>query len=196
MDMREPLDEAELRELFSMNWKSSFEELFEGENMQLWNEFCMSSEEEQRSMLKKLNPEVKSHSKLSPSDDPKMLFNRLDRRVKTLLKKGVARDFVIEFEMALCKLLHPSKYMDMKDDNKEATLEVHTSSTGASVVLQDSMKRMLAHAICLFHSVQSFTRDSKETKGEKRLIMSWNREEFASSVHPRQLLHEYLEEIG
>jgi len=91
MDMREPLDEAELRELFSMNWKSSFEELFEGENMQLWNEFCMSSEEEQRSMLKKLNPEVKSHSKLSPSDDPKMLFNRLDRRVKTLLKVDVAR---------------------------------------------------------------------------------------------------------
>ena len=25
MDMREPLDEAELRELFSMNWKSKFE---------------------------------------------------------------------------------------------------------------------------------------------------------------------------
>eukprot|EP00960_Hanusia_phi_P037812 753135-Hanusia_phi.AAC.1 len=68
MDMREPLDEAELRELFSMNWKSSFEACMGCDSPETSSR---SSEEEQRSMLKKLNPEVKSHSKLSPSDDPK-----------------------------------------------------------------------------------------------------------------------------
>ena len=61
-------------------------ELFEGEGkMQQWQDFCAAPEEEQRAMLMRAS-KPGSHQRQQRPLLPQERFNRIDRRVKALLK--------------------------------------------------------------------------------------------------------------
>jgi len=67
-------------------------------------------------------------------------------------------------------------------------LEVSKTKGGASLVLNDSMHRLLAHAVCLYHEVQSFTREcdgNLASSGSKKLIMLWPHTVAAQSTDPQ-----------
>ncbi len=68
--LREELDEEDLKEIYAVDYHSALSELFYGENMKTWEEFCALDEEEQRKCLKGSarcapNPPPKT------SDDPR-----------------------------------------------------------------------------------------------------------------------------
>jgi len=172
------LTDEDLRELYSMDWRSALSELFEGDDkMQQWQDFCAAPEEEQRRLLVGLNKTARSNVRRALV--PQERYDRIDRRVKALLKRGVGRDFVAAFEDRLVQLLYvaavgPEEACSVSMITED--LEVSKTKGGASVVLNDSMHRLLAHAVCLYHEVQSFTRDCDKnlaSRGSKKLIMLW-----------------------
>ena len=67
-------------------------ELFEGgDKMQLWQDFCSASEEEQRRVLLRVNTTPAARAKLVRPLLPHERYDRLDRRVKALLKVSLVR---------------------------------------------------------------------------------------------------------
>jgi len=158
--MREQLEDEDLKELYAVEWKSSFAELFEGDNLEKWEAFCSAPEEVQRRQGRqapRLRPTVQT-------DDPRVLYLRLDRRARGILNKGVGHEFVAAFESALLRLIRRSQGGDMADGNvsdavdvSEPGVELKPTPRGATAEIDDAMERLLAHAVCSFHSVDSYS---------------------------------------
>eukprot|EP00291_Cryptomonas_curvata_P027106 CAMPEP_0172176246 /NCGR_PEP_ID=MMETSP1050-20130122/14690_1 /TAXON_ID=233186 /ORGANISM="Cryptomonas curvata, Strain CCAP979/52" /LENGTH=371 /DNA_ID=CAMNT_0012848465 /DNA_START=75 /DNA_END=1187 /DNA_ORIENTATION=+ len=147
--MREQLEDEDLKELYAVEWKSSFAELFEGDNLEKWEAFCSAPEEVQRRQGRqapRLRPTVQT-------DDPRVLYLRLDRRARGILNKGVGHEFVAAFESALLRLIRRSQGGDMADGNvsdavdvSEPGVELKPTPRGATAEIDDAMERLLAHA--------------------------------------------------
>lgn len=213
--LREDLTDEDLRELYAMDWRSALSELFVGEDkMQKWQDFCEASEEEQLRVLMGLRSD-RGRSRLERRLQPQERFNRIDRRVKALLKRGVGTAFVEEFETRLRSLLYGSgeaasdaaARAPVADSGEQGTgtggLSMLKTRGGASLVLNDSMERLLAHSVCLYHAVQSFTRDcqgpdaapmeavgvgaggGEHGEAGKMLIMVWPQRHSLPAVPPQ-----------
>mmetsp|Transcript_61906 Transcript_61906/g.128066 ORF Transcript_61906/g.128066 Transcript_61906/m.128066 type:complete len:321 (-) Transcript_61906:90-1052(-) len=193
--LREALDEDDLKEIYSVEHHSSLSDLFYGDNMQKWDEFCAMSEEEQRQYLRKA---LHNHDPVpqKPTNNPRVLYDRLDRKVKAMLKRGVGREFLADFEQQLCALLHVEDAMDAEWDRCGVEFMLVKSSKGAVVELGDSMHRLVAHAVCLFHSLQSQTRQPANRASNKELVITFPYPSSPSCPpRPQMLLHEYLQII-
>ena len=149
--LREDLTDQDLRDLYSMDWRSALSELFEDSSkMQAWQDFCSATEEEQRAMLVLVQ---RSGVCKKRAVQPLERFKRIDRRVKALVKRGVGRGFLAMFEHRLCQLV----YGAVRDEEmlgacgssgEQGVDDVRLERTrgGAVVVLNDAMHRLLAHA--------------------------------------------------
>ena len=165
--------DEDLRELYAMDWRSALSELFDGnDKMQQWQDFCEASEEHQRAILMRFNKTSSPSAKTRRALQPQERYDRIDRRVKALLKRGVGMDFLAAFEQRLYQLVYPPEHTSGASSQDSAVdvdmvggrgaergsrlLEIPVQKTrgGASVVLNDSMHRLLAHAVCLYHAVQ------------------------------------------
>mmetsp|Transcript_32091 Transcript_32091/g.76235 ORF Transcript_32091/g.76235 Transcript_32091/m.76235 type:complete len:333 (-) Transcript_32091:126-1124(-) len=207
--LRNELDEDELKELYTVDWRSSLSELFSGDsaadNMKRWEEFCAADEEEQHSMLHKwFGKAPPKHTRRTASEDPKTLYGRLDRRVKGLLARGVARDFLRHFEMQLAAQLDVSSADtgaerrgvagDVVMVEAAGVVELTATPGGATCALDDPLQRLVAHAVCLYHSLQSFTKDQGVAgTSSKMVIISWPTP--LTVAPPGMLLHEYLSSV-
>jgi len=190
MALREEFDEQELKDLYTIDYRSHLSELFYGDNMKMWDEFCAASEEEQRRIIRGLEQQGGSKGPRRTTD-PKALYERLDRRVKGMLKRGAGRDFLKVFENKLCCLLHEDA--EFVEENPQFLFEINRSNRGASVDLEDSMQRLVAHAVCSYHCLHSFSRDRAEGSGAKTLIIQWPFPDQPPSPRPKTMLHEYLD---
>lgn len=143
--------------------------------------YCEADEEQQQALVRKwFGGRGPRFTRRTPSEDPRALFGRLDRRVKNMLARGAGRPFLRAFETRLLALLDApapgaggADAAPMEEDVEEgAEVELTATMSGASCPLDDPMHRLVAHAVCLYHSVQSFTRPQA---GRKHVIISWPR---------------------
>jgi len=203
--LREELDEEDLKEAYALDYHSALSDLFYGDNMKKWEEFCAMDEEEQRKYLKGVKGNATKPPPKIP-DDPRVLFERLERKVKQMLKRGAGRDFLAAFEPRLTAMLHgqedpgsPVVREDSDDgftlvDSKgesEFKLELVRTRVGVEVALGDAMHRLVAHAVCHFHSLSSSSRPDPAS-GKKQLVIVFPR--VGREVpRPRMLLSEFLD---
>mmetsp|Transcript_5381 Transcript_5381/g.13008 ORF Transcript_5381/g.13008 Transcript_5381/m.13008 type:complete len:317 (+) Transcript_5381:126-1076(+) len=199
--LREELDEDELKELYALDYHSALSDLFYGDNMQKWDEFCALDEDAQRQLLKGRESAKPAKPQPKPTDDPRLLFERLDRKVKAMLRRGAGTDFLAAFEARLCTMLHghePSE-RTVEDEGfelvpdrtpQEFDFELVRTVKGAEVELEDPMQRLVVHAVCSFHSLSSQSHINART-GRKQLVIGWPKgAELA--LRPRTSLCEFL----
>jgi len=179
-------DQEELQEIFRIEFHSYFEELFKGENRAIFEPLCEVTEEEQNLILSilestgyqyyshasgqpvSLNPayytkkhliETAKKNKLKPVNAPAInpkveaekykpihLFKNVDKKARPFLKRHPEYEFLNEVERIAINYI-------IQENKKPVTL-----------VLDDPLHRLLAHAVCQFYGLNSKSEDTNDLR--------------------------------
>eukprot|EP00297_Palpitomonas_bilix_P010227 CAMPEP_0113908486 /NCGR_PEP_ID=MMETSP0780_2-20120614/26191_1 /TAXON_ID=652834 /ORGANISM="Palpitomonas bilix" /LENGTH=288 /DNA_ID=CAMNT_0000903925 /DNA_START=149 /DNA_END=1015 /DNA_ORIENTATION=+ /assembly_acc=CAM_ASM_000599 len=126
------MDDDEIRNIFAVEWNPTFSLIFEDE--QVWSRFREPSEEDTDMMPTTSTSTAAKHEEY----DCHRLFRRIDRRVRSLLRKGVAREFMIGLEREIT-----------------AVLDTDPSRTDLVFKFDNSFQRLLCHCLCKYYQIHS-----------------------------------------
>eukprot|EP00281_Chroomonas_sp_CCMP1168_P001835 CAMPEP_0206260016 /NCGR_PEP_ID=MMETSP0047_2-20121206/26839_1 /ASSEMBLY_ACC=CAM_ASM_000192 /TAXON_ID=195065 /ORGANISM="Chroomonas mesostigmatica_cf, Strain CCMP1168" /LENGTH=295 /DNA_ID=CAMNT_0053687021 /DNA_START=37 /DNA_END=924 /DNA_ORIENTATION=- len=176
------LTEEEVKALYQVTSHSAFADLFEdGGLMERWSNFCSQAEETQEEMARPVERRINVPKQTT---DPSELYTRMSSRARGMLERGVGVSFLEAFEAALVGQVYGDDFFMVASPDQDWDLE--STQGGAKVTLQESLSRLVCHAICVFYSLSSF---SVQDGGAKTMLISWPQ---PPPPKPASTLTEYL----